>query len=223
MYVGFCDVEIAQNIRRFLSKSGIFIDVGAGVGYFSAIASEIVGDSGQVHCFEPFPPNIAAIKKMIRSKPNSNIILNAYALGSDDAVHPYYIEKFENRTATSMVEGFINMENISEKVEVKTQRLDQYLEQKDIKQVSLIKIDVEGYEYLVLRGLEGYFQSNANRPPIIVEITPRACLSLGHTLSEFYNYMGDYGYQAYNIFNPKRRKDIRLIHETMDVIFRAVD
>jgi hypothetical protein len=115
------------------------------------------------------------------------------------------------------------MENVSEKIEVKTKRLDQYLEQKNIREVSLIKIDVEGYEYLVLKGLEGYFKKNADRPPIIVEITPRACSSLGYTLSEFYDYMGDYGYQAYNIFNSNRKKNIRLIpeHESEDVIFRA--
>ena len=111
MYIGYCGVEIVQKIRQFLGKSGIFIDVGAGVGYFSAIESEIVGDSGQVHCFEPYPPNISSIQKMIMSKPNSNIVLNACVLGIDDAICSYYIDKFENYTSGSMAEDFINLEN----------------------------------------------------------------------------------------------------------------
>ncbi|MFC1816863.1 FkbM family methyltransferase [Thermodesulfobacteriota bacterium] len=222
MYIGYCGVEIAHNIRKFLIESGVFIDVGAGVGYFTAIASKIVGNSGEVHCFEPLPPNISAIQEMIQSKPNSNIILNSCALGVDNSVHSYFIERFDNYTMSSMVSTFNNMENISEKIEVKTKRLDKYLEQKNIREVSLIKIDVEGYEYFVLKGLEGYFKKNADRPPIIVEIAPQVCEILGYSLREFYDFMRDYGYEAYNIFNPSRKKDIRLIHETTDVIFRVV-
>lgn len=87
MYLGYCDVGIVDAIKRYLPPSGIFIDVGAGVGYFSAIASNIVGVSGQVHSFEPSPPNIKAVRKMIESNPTSNITLNEYALGADDGVH----------------------------------------------------------------------------------------------------------------------------------------
>ncbi len=224
MYVGYCDVEISYNIKRLLTESGVFIDVGGGIGYFTAIASEIVGSSGQVHCFEPYPAHIEAIRKTIQSKPNSNIMLNPFALGVDDGVHPYYTKRRENAATSSMVEHFYNKGIIPEIIYVKTQRLDRYLEQKKIKKISLIKIDVDGYEYFVLKGLEGYFEGNANRPPIIVEITPYVCSRLGYTMDDFRNYMLDYGYQAYNIFNPNRKDDIRLTtreDESRDVIFIA--
>ncbi len=120
-----------------------------------------------------------------------------------------------------MVENIICPEEVTESFEVKTKRLDKYLEQKNINNVSLIKIDVEGFEYFVLKGLEGYFQKNINRPPIICEIMPSAYVHLDYTINELYNYMRDYGYQAYSIFNSNRVVDIRSMHEVTDVIFRA--
>ena len=222
MYIGYSSIEVVQAIKRYLTTSGIFIDVGGGVGYLSAIASGIVGSAGQVHCFEPNPANIASIQKMIQSNPDSNIILNSYALGIDNGVHYYYKKSIKDRTEASMIENVICPEEVTGSFEVRTQRLDQYLEQKNIDNVSLIKIDVEGFEYLVLKGLEGYFQTNVNRPPIICEITPSACVHLDYSMNEFYNCMRDYGYQAYNIFNPKRKEDISLIRDQADVVFRAL-
>ncbi|MFQ5786904.1 MAG: FkbM family methyltransferase [Thermodesulfobacteriota bacterium] len=222
MYIGYSSIEVKQEINRYLTTSGIFIDVGGCVGYLSAIASRIVGSSGQVHCFEPNPVNIASIQKMIQSNPDSNIILNGYALGIDDGVHHYYKKSKKNSTEVTMIENLICPEEVTESFEVKTKRLDKYLEQKNINNVSLIKIDVEGFEYFVLKGLEGYFQKNINRPPIICEITPSAYVHLDYTINELYNYMRDYGYQAYSIFNSNRVVDIRSMHEVTDVVFRAL-
>ncbi|MHB9154855.1 MAG: FkbM family methyltransferase [Endomicrobiales bacterium] len=220
MYVGCCGVEIEQNIKRYLLKSGNFIDVGAGVGYFSAIASGIVGASGQVHCFEPYPSMIRAIQRMINSNPNPNIILNAYALGMKESVDNYYIQRFDKHMTVSMVRNFV--EKVDEIIEVRTRRLDTYLEQKKIDNVSLIKIDVEGYEYLVLKGLEGYFNKCSVKPPIIVEITPPNDTRGGYSLSDLQRFMGYYGYSAYSIHNPRGKEDVRYLRETKDVLFRAV-
>ncbi|MBI5408624.1 MAG: FkbM family methyltransferase [Nitrospirae bacterium] len=214
MYYGYCDVEIHYNIKKYLTSGGIFIDAGAGVGYFSAIASELVGISGQVHSFEPFLLNIEGIQRMIKSNPNSNIVLNGYALGVEDSIQNYYLNKNVKGLKASMHKNFI--EKVDEIFKVKTQRLDTYLKEKNISKVSLIKIDVEGYEYNVLRGLAGFFEGTTCRPPIICEIS---FPTFGFSLSELYDYMNDYGYRAFNIFNTRNKIDIRLLSEMTDVVF----
>ena len=219
-YLGYAYIEIVHNIKKYLPPSGIFINVGAGMGYFSAIASDIVGDLGQVHCFEPYYSNVKAIQRMIKSKPNSNIILNDYALGADDGIHNYYIQRSVNFTESSMIDNFF--EKVDETIEVRTKRLDSYLEQKNIDEVSLIKIDVEGYEYFILKGLSGFFEMAKQKPPIICEIYMPVYKKSDLSLSEFHAYMKNYGYQACNIFNPRKRVDIRLLNETSDVIFMPV-
>jgi len=217
MYLGYCGVETAHSLNKYLNSGGIFIDVGAGIGYFSAIASDIVDTSGQVHCFEPNPFNIKVIQKMIKSNPNSNIVLNDYALGAQDAVCNYYIQRLKRVTKCSMIYSLI--ERIDETIEVRTRRLDNYLEQKNIDRVSLVKIDVEGYEYYVLKGLSGFLKRTSSKPPIICEILASAYKNLDFCLEELYDYMKSYGYEAHNIFNPRIRVDIRTLRENVDVLF----
>jgi FkbM family methyltransferase len=220
MYFGYCGVEIEHNIKKFLGKGGIFIDVGAGVGYFSAIASNITGISGQVHCFEPFPSNVEMIRRMLKTNPDSNIILNDYALGADTGVCNYYINLSNAGWECSMMESFI--ENVVKVIKVRTQRLDNYLEKKKIDNISLIKIDVEGYEFFVLKGLSGFFERTTSRPPIICEIGVPVYKKTGLSLSHLHDYMNEYGYQACSIYNHRKKIDIRLLTEITDVLFMPV-
>jgi len=219
MYLRCCGVEIAYNIKRYLPKGGIFIDVGAGVGYFSAIASNVVGVSGQVHCFEPNPGNAGAIEKMVKNNPQSNITLNSYALGADECDHNYYIQRLERSSVNSMVNGLIG--RVDEVINVRTRRLDTYLSEKEISAVSLIKIDVEGYEYYVLKGLSVFFERTACKPPIICEIVISVYKNNDFSIEDISSYMASYGYHAYSIINPRRRVDIRLLRENADVLFIA--
>lgn len=216
-----CAVEIEHHLRRCLGPSGVFLDVGSAIGYFAAMAADVVGESGQVHCFEPFPDNIRAMERMIRSNPHGNIFLNRWAAGADDAVHRFYFNRLGDTTMLSMIPGLAGPERESEVLEVRTRRLDDYLERAGIDEVSLIKIDVEGFEYHVLRGLEGFFRKIAGRPPIVCEITPPTCPGAGSPLDELRGYMGDHGYQAFDIFNERRPVDIRSLDDETDVIFRA--
>ena len=219
MYLRCCCVEIAQNINKYLSKAGIFIDVGAGAGYFSALASNIVGESGQVHCFEPHPGNARAIEMMVKNNPKSNITPNSYALGADECDRNYYIQMSERSTANSMVKGVLD--RVDDVVNVTTRRLDAYLAEKEINTVSLIKIDVEGYEYFVLKGLSGFFERTVRKPPIICEIFTSVYKNNDFAIDDLINYMADYGYHAYNIYNHRKKVDLRLLQETSDVLFIA--
>ena len=64
-------------------------------------------------------------------------------------------------------------------LEVPARRLDSYIGEKGLGRVSLIKIDVEGLEFSVLRGLSGYLEGTGHRPVIICEIVPYAYPLLG--------------------------------------------
>lgn len=217
MYLSCCDVEISECLKKYLPLSGVFIDVGSGVGYFSVIASLIVGKKGKVHSFEPSPVNARAIRRMIENNKDSNIIFNECALGSDEVVHNYYIKRTDVGTMMSMIGGLL--EKPQEILSVKTQRLDDYLEQNNIKEVSLIKIDVEGYEYYVLKGTTKFFERIKCKPPIICEIFIPAYQKGDLSLNMFHDLMTNIGYNAFNIYNPNKRIDIRMIKQTTDVIF----
>jgi len=223
IYLKFGGVEIVDNLKKHLKPKGVFIDVGSCIGYYSAIASEIVGDSGQVHCFEPFPESTEIIRRMINKNPKSNIVLNDCALSDEDGTAIFYDKEQSLLKPNSMVN---RCKNYASKggIAVRTKRLDDYLEEKGIDNVSLIKIDVEGYEYYVLKGMRGFFEKSNNRPPIICEVVPDFYKQAGLTLCDLEDLMRNYNYEAYNIFNQKKRVNITHdIKDHVDVIFMAIE
>lgn len=101
-------------------------------------------------------------------------------------------------------------------------RLDQHIKENNIKKVSLIKIDVEGYEFPVLQGLQGFFETSNERQSIICEIHPSAYSLLGITIEYLTTYMKTYGYGIYNIHHLRPRIDAAKIKkEGMNVLLRV--
>lgn len=109
-----------------------------------------------------------------------------------------------------------------ETIEVPIKRLDDYIKKRNLEKISLIKIDVEGFEFPVLKGLKNYFEITRDRPMIICEIVPSAYPALGESRLQLIEYMKSYGYWAYNIMNPKLKVDITKLKEGTNIIFRAV-
>ena len=94
--------------------------------------------------------------------------------------------------------------------------LSEYFESKSIQKVGLIKIDVEGAEWLVLKGLEKAFLRGL-RPTIICETSPEGCRRLGVSLADIFRYMSNFGYKPHKF----RRKGIYRFY-TGKVILESV-
>src|SRR6266481_3264014 len=63
MWAGAYERELVQLMKRTLKSGMTVLDVGANIGYFSALASGLVGDSDQVHAFEPMPKNLSRLRQ----------------------------------------------------------------------------------------------------------------------------------------------------------------
>jgi hypothetical protein len=100
-------------------------------------------------------------------------------------------------------------------------RLDSYLAERNIDRISLLKIDAEGYELPILKGLQRFFESSKQRPAIICEIAPRAYPLLGRTISELSDYMASYGYSAYDLIDGTTPVNLAAVEHVEDVLFLA--
>jgi FkbM family methyltransferase len=60
---GTSDPDEQACLERFLKPNDVFYDIGANVGFFAVIAARLVGPSGRVYAFEPFPESAAALRK----------------------------------------------------------------------------------------------------------------------------------------------------------------
>lgn len=210
---------VTHTMKRLLKPGEIFVDVGANVGYLSAVGAALVGTRGEVHAFEPAPEHFTRLRRVAELNPAYSIFANACA--ADDAATERTIYVTGEAGQSTLVASYKQQDEIVRREVAHAVRLDSYIEQAGIKRVALIKIDVEGYELPVLRGLEGYFRRTGHRPPIICEIAPRAYPLLGTTLSKLEEYMSGLGYAAFDLADGTSPVDLRELKYVDDVLFLA--
>ena len=159
---GFWEPHVEQVLRRFLAPGSVFVDIGANVGWHTALASAIVGDRGLVYAIEPNPDNARLIAHTIDRNHLSNVRLVPLALGESTGFAAY-------RSAIGSNGGFLGLEESSSidpnVTIVPTIRFDDL----DIARVDVIKIDVEGAEPIVLRGARETIERD--HPVIVFEFS----------------------------------------------------
>lgn len=156
-------------------KSGcVFVDIGTNIGYYSLVASCLVGRSGRVISFEPNPSTLNVLKRNIELSSSSNIELFEFALSDSKGEVQIFCPINETH-------GFSSMKNQGwEKVNtftVLTEQLD-VLIPKDINRIDFLKIDVEGAELQVFKGAR----------ETIMKFRPTILLELNENAAKYYNY-----------------------------------
>ena len=158
---GVYEPNILDIIAKYLKKSETFVDIGSNIGQHSMFAASIVGNEGKVYSFEPIPKIYNQFLESIQVN-NFDSIIKAYnvGLGEKDSLQTLYINP-DNIGGSSLVEQNDNCD----KIKVKIIKGDEILLQ--IKKICLIKIDVEGYEYETLLGIQSTIAQLL--PTIIIE------------------------------------------------------
>ena len=218
MYRGIYEPRTVAALQRFLKKGDTFIDVGAHVGYISAIGLGFVGPTGRVHSFEPVPQYFEKLSKFQSMNSDYEIHTNPYALGEHEGTAEMVLYGTENIGWNSLFPELMPNQQARARIEVRVRRLDDYLTEHEVRNISLIKIDTEGFEFPVLFGMKDYLESTERLPVIICEVSPWAFGLGGHTVSEAASYLKKYGYRAYDMANTRDEIDIAAVKDRTDVL-----
>lgn len=217
MYFGSYSLPVVNAMRRHLKPGDVFVDVGANIGYLSAVAANLVGVHGEVHCFEPVARYFDRLQELARSNPSHCIIVNHCAAG--DFTGESVISVAREPGQSTMVPGYKTGSDVESTQAIHVTRLDEYLFARDLRNVGLIKIDAEGFELPVLKGLETYLQSAAELPAIICEIAPKAYHLMNRKVSELTAFTRAHGYDCFDIFDGKTPVELESVREVEDVLF----
>ena len=191
---GFWEPHVETVLRRFLAPGSVFVDIGANVGWHTALASAIVGADGLVYAIEPNPDNARLIAHTIRRNHLSNVRLIPLALAESTGFAAF-------RSAIGSNGGFLGPEESSpidpNVTIVPTIRFDDL----DIARVDVIKIDVEGAEPIVLRGARATIERD--HPVIVFEFSCEMTERVGGVAARDHLRMFEsYGYQLALIEQP---------------------
>jgi FkbM family methyltransferase len=141
---------IYQTVKGLVPRGATVLDVGAHVGYSGMLFADWVGPRGKVHCFEPVSAHAAQIEDNARLNGfQGRITVHRLAISDRPGRASFHHDVTQNTGMGSLAprpgQGVT--------VEVETQALDRWRAQEGVGQVALVKIDVEGAEGLVLRGM----------------------------------------------------------------------
>ena len=148
--------DVTEWLESHIRPGTVALDVGAHIGTHTVLMSELVGPRGRVYAFEPQWKVFRELYYNLALNGSNNAVALRYALGDGE---PTVIEM---NPATEGNEGGTGVGAGGDRVELRT--LDSFRFQK----VSLLKIDVEGFENPVLDGARRTIRRE--RPAIIIEI-----------------------------------------------------
>ncbi len=218
MYRGAYSSLVVDAVKRYLPRGGVFIDVGANIGYLSAVAASLVGPRGQVHSFEPVPFYFQNLRRLSELNPSYSIFANPCAVGVSAGTATILITREPGQN--TLVAGYKRDAEVESTLKVSVIRLDSYIDSQRIAPVSLIKIDAEGFELPILEGLANFF-SGGQRPAIICEIAPRAYPLMSRTVGDLTEFMSQYGYSARDIIDGETPVKLQALRHVTDVLFLA--
>lgn len=153
-------------IRKVTPKDGVFMDVGANIGFYSlAMSSHLNG--GIVLAVEADPYNIEKIKRNIDLSATRNIIVHAGGVSDKQETLQLRLNTSGNRggnTFSSSADG--------ERIDVQCQPLLEIIMDNNIAKIDSLKIDIEGFEYKVLKNFYDRAPENLFPKSIVIEILP---------------------------------------------------
>lgn len=185
--------------KRLLNNlvNGVILDVGSHIGDTTELYRKYFSQS-KIFCFEPFSESCDYLKKRFIN--DSNIKIVETALGSKDETKTLYVSNYSNLNSLQRPNerawGFADEKS----VDVETITLDQFCLENDIKQIDILKLDVQGSELDVLMGSETLLEKG-NISLIYAEWQVVPLYKEHHEYYKIAEFLAGYEYQFYNLYN----------------------
>jgi FkbM family methyltransferase len=193
-----------KEIYEKTKENDVFIDVGANMGFFSAIASELVGKMGNVFSIEANPSILEILKS---NTPNLNATIINSAVGNRCGTTEFYVT---DDTVNSGIAQSPFVKN-NQKITIPILTLDKLMEDKTFpdNRANFIKIDVQGDEVAVLEGAKKLINCN-DRLCILVEWAPGWMEMAGYKLNDLPDLITSLGFRKIYVIDEYLKKKLTL-------------
>ena len=199
-FFGFWEPSISAYLESRLQSGDTFVDIGANIGYHSLLASHRVGPNGKVFAFEASPSIFALLQENIASNSAHNIIARNVAV--TDVCRAISIFSNQERLGESTIlEDMADRIGALREAVVAGHPLGELIEPDLLRSARCIKIDVEGAEWLVAKGMRALIPGLSNRTEILVEINSDSTRELGGSAEALLGFFMQNGYSVFEINN----------------------
>ncbi|HAX79709.1 MAG TPA: hypothetical protein DCY88_28710 [Cyanobacteria bacterium UBA11372] len=195
-------MELAAKLIR---ENDTIVEIGGHIGYLSLYFSSLV-KGGKVYVFEPAYNNLPYLKENLKTK--ENVVVIEKGVGSCNTHLPFYVENLTGQNNSFIINfpgyqknkenAFYQEKNDVDEILVEVVKLDDFVEQMNIVP-NFIKVDVEGFEFEVIKGMLCTLE---NFHPILM-------IEVQDNFEPIYQMMKKYGYKMLdenlNIINSHER------------------
>jgi FkbM family methyltransferase len=207
---------LATRLLMQILKPGVnVVDIGGNIGYYAMLEARLVGPAGMVIAIEPVPENSDQLCKNVQANGYQNIRIHKVAIGDRNGTALMYISEKSNwhslHPPPSSKGGM--------KVPVST--LDSLLMPYHLSSVALVRMDLEGYEVVVIQGMKRTLEKHG--PRLLVELHPD--LVGASRIVEYLRSLENLGYGIEWLFEqerdlPLRWRFLKVERPTMDELMK---
>ncbi len=155
-WLGNYELDKQKLFLKIVKQGDVVFDIGAHVGFYTLLASELVGQKGKVFAFEPLPRNIEYLKKHIKINICKNVNIIKAAV-SDKGGNAFLNNDSDSFSSRIVEDG---------KIKIRTVTIDDLVSSGKLQIPNVIKMDVEGAELSVLEGTASILKKN--KPVILL-------------------------------------------------------
>jgi FkbM family methyltransferase len=196
MYIlGHYEKHIQRYLKKVIKPGMTCIDVGANVGFFTILMAKLAGPSGKIISFEPNGKAIRLLEANLQINGLKNVTIEEIALFNRCGFLDFNVGLHQSDAYSSIGEikhaGAKNSLFISRSVQCST--LDSYFHTNHIERFYVMKIDIEGAELFVLKGMENTLQKNKDAI-LIIELDDTTTSGLGYCAKDIEQWLIERGW-----------------------------
>ena len=184
-YKAISDRHERQIVRQALRPGAVAIDVGANIGSYTRMMSDLVGVGGQVFAFEPEERNYSRLAKEVQNL--QNVVAVQAAVGNTTGAIDLYVSdelNVDHRT--------YDPDRSRRRLQVSCYRLDDYFPTGQ--RVDFVKMDIQGFEYEGLSGMSRLLADN-EKVVLLMEYWPAGLARAGSSAAQLVELLSSLGFQ----------------------------
>lgn len=179
-------IEPREKLYQLVKPGMTVLDIGANIGETALAFSRLVGQKGVVHSFEPDPDTFAKLKAHIELNHAGNIVAHNSGLGDEEGT--FQLEQNEKHSGGNRI-------GTGSGINISVRRGDTIVAQSNLSP-GFIKIDVEGFEERVLRGLTDTIARM--QPVIFIEVIDEYLRAQGSSAHRIIQWLSEHNYYMEN-------------------------
>jgi FkbM family methyltransferase len=179
-------------------------DVGGDQGIYTLFFASRVGDQGRVVTFEPNPESHRRIVANVELNQFQNVEVRHLGLGAEKGKLTFVFPAGEpaRGSADAGIQAQILQEKDSRTIEIEVNSLDSEIIASELPQPDLVKIDVEGLEMDVLRGMKETLKKR--RPNLFIEVHGADTQSKDDNAKQVVKFLLDAGYSVFHVESKQK-------------------